>query len=317
MRNSSIFSFDMKRFVCSIFLFFTLLGVGLVCACFYLPSRTVGQSMLVVQKAKIDWLSQIQGARVILVGGSGLGMGMQTSRLAQELNRPVHNMGLHAGFGLIYQLGAVASMQLHRGDLVVVVPEYSNFDGEHCFGDQELVAVLVDILPEHRKYISLLHWMRLWRCVAKYGASKIRRFFLRPKASTLDPSGGYDAYGDAIWNGLAPDARLVVPPAKRLSVKQFSPVVLSYIRSYVDECREKGIRVILMPPAYQSCSYDRQVEYIQKVAQELKQNGTPFVAPPRRYRLDEKYFYDTPYHLNLLGRELRTKLMVEDIQRVL
>lgn len=316
MRNSSIFSSDIKRFAYFVVLFFALLGTGLVCACFYLPSRTVGQSMLVVQRAKLDRLSQIQGARVIFVGGSGLGMGMQTSKLAQRLSRPVYNMGLHAGLGIIYQLCAISPTQLHRGDIVVIVPEYANFDGKQCFGDQELVAMLVDVLPEHRKHISLTHWMRLWRCVAKYGAGKIRKCFLRQGNVTSDPADDYDTFGDAKWVGLAPDARLVVPPSKKLSERDYSPTVLRYIRDYVDACREKGVRVVLLPPAYQAFSFDQQSDYIQKVEQELRQNGTPFIASPKRYRLDEKYFYDTPYHLNLRGRELRTTLLIEDLKMV-
>lgn len=106
MLNSSISSSDMKRFLLSIIAFFLLLGMGLVLSCFYLPSPAVENSMLAVQKTKLEQLSRIQGPRIILIGGSGLGMGMLTSELAKELNHPVYNMGLHAGLGLIYQLSA-------------------------------------------------------------------------------------------------------------------------------------------------------------------------------------------------------------------
>lgn len=102
--------------------------------------------------------------------------------------------------------------------------------------------------------------------------------------------------------------------AKRLSARDFSPVVLRYIRQYISACRERGVRVILLPPAYQAQSYDNQSEYIRKIEQELERGGMPFHAPTKRYRLDGQYFYDTPYHLNLVGRRIRTQMVIEDLE---
>ncbi len=268
--------------------------------------------MLAVQKTKLEQLSRIQGPRIILIGGSGLGMGMLTSELAKELNHPVYNMGLHAGLGLIYQMCLPPSYQLKNGDLIVIVPEYANFNGESCFGDQELVAMVSDILPEHRKYLSLSHWFRLWQHVARHGAGKIRKCFLPERPS--NPSDSYDSFGDCKWGNKPPDAQLVFPVAKRLSASNFSPTILQYIRSYIDTCKEKGVRVVLLPPAYQAQSYDNQSEYIRKIEQELERGGMPFLVPTKRYRLDRQYFYDTPYHLNLIGRRLRTHMMIADLK---
>lgn len=306
----------MKRFVVSVIVFAILLCAGFLCSCFFLPSPTVRNSMLAVQKQKLEQLSKIKSPRVVLVGGSGLGMGMQTSELSERLNCSVYNMGLHAGLGLVYQMNAVSPEMLNSGDVVVLVPEYANFDGRACFGDQELVAMVFDIMPEHRKYISAKHWLHLARCMVQYGASKIRNCYLNNSDSSACTD-KYDAFGDSEWGERAPDERRVFPDARHLVAEDFSPIVLAYIRRYVDTCQSRGVRVVVLPPAFQARSYDNQVSYINEVANGLEGNGTPFISSPRNYRMEDIYFDDTPYHLNFIGRRVRTERMVEDIRNAI
>ena len=40
----------------------------------------------------------------------------------------------------------------------------------------------------------------------------------------------------------------------------------------------------------------------------------PFINKPEDYIFDDNLFYDTVYHLNREGRELRTKSFIEDLR---
>ena len=304
----------MKRFCIKVVLFFCALAVILGVSCFTLPLKTAKSSLLTVQRSKLIRLQEIKGPRVILVGGSGLGQGMATADFAAQIKRPVYNMGVHAGLGLVYQMSAVLPL-LHQGDLVVLVPEYANFQGLHCYGDMELISLLVDILPEQRNYITIGHWMRLSDLILQYGAIKLRNLFVS-RGPDRNPSGWYDDFGDQFWprNCDAAEHRSL-PPAKVLSSSDFTPDILFVINDFCSQANEKGTRVVLLPPAYLKSDYVRQREFIQAAAAALAQNGTPFIAPPERYALKDHYFFDTHYHLNLAGRKVRSGLMAEDIFR--
>ena len=270
--------------------------------------------MLAVQETKLKSLTELPGKRIVLIGGSGLGMGMCTSDLSEKLGRPVYNMGLHGGFGLVYQMKSVMGL-LRTGDVAVLVPEYSNFDGSTCFGNMELVALLADILPEHKIFISFNQWVHLLEFVPDYGATKLRKLFV---ASSDDDSGSnYDEFGDSRWMLNKADAQVVFPAAKPMKEDGYDSAAAKAISDFINECKRFGVRVVLLPPAYQASSYDRQKDFILRISHELIQRSTPFLADPERYRLDDRFFYDTPYHLNLEGRMLRTKLVFEDLRRVL
>ena len=220
-------------------------------------------------------------------------------------------MGLHAGLGLIYQMKSVEPL-VRKGDTVLLIPEYANFDGSFCFGEAELLMMVIDIIPAHRSLLSFRHWLHLLPMVPKYGADKLRHLFM--PSSSKDCTDDFDAYGDMKYEaGLSPSAQMPISAAKALSASDFSPMVLGQMKEFVAVVRAHGGNVCVMPPAYQRSSFDRQKEFIACLSKALTDDDMPFVCPPERYALDDKYFYDTPYHLNLVGRIHRTMSICEDI----
>ena len=101
-----------------------------------------------------------------------------------------------------------------------------------------------------------------------------------------------------------------------MDASEYSDVVVGYIDSFAKTLKDREIAVYLIPPALQKSSYERIKGFIEKVDVEMLKAGYPFIASPERYALDDAYFYDTAYHLNLEGRRYRTDLLVEDLQRI-
>ena len=267
--------------------------------------------MLGAQVDKLKRLCELPGERVIIVGGSGCGEGFVTSNLCAALNRPVYNMGLHAGLGLIYQMKAVEPL-VRAGDTVLLIPEYANFDGQSCFGDMELLMMVLDIMPRHKALLSKEHWMRLLPVMPKYGADKLRHLFMPSRKKSV--SGYFDEYGDGVYpSTYAPTAQLPFPPVSKLSADAFSPVVIGYIKDFEKSVQAKGGEVLIFPPAFQLSSYERQGSYITCIEAELKSAGVPFATSTKRYAADDIYFFDTPYHLNAIGRIFRSALLIDDL----
>ena len=312
--NSSISSFDVKKFLCNIVLFATILGGLLGGAAFFLPDESAKKTMLGAQIEKQRRLEELTGGRVIIVGGSGCGQGFVTSNLCVALNRPVYNMGLHAGLGLIYQMKVVEPL-VRRGDTVLVIPEYANFEESTCFGNTELLMMVCDIIPEQKKLLSFRQWLHLLPIIPKYGADKIRHVFMPTRVK--DMSSDFDAFGDSIGSSATSRlAHVPFPLARHKGANSFNGTALGYISDFVAAVCAKGGEVYLFPPAFQASSFRRQERYVGNVYMQCDSAGLPFVALPSRYAMDDKYFYDSPYHLNRAGREIRSRLIIDDLKRL-
>ena len=269
--------------------------------------------MLGEQREKLDRLASLEGGRIILVGGSGCGQGFVTSNLCAALKRPVYNMGLHAGLGLIYQMKSVGPL-VRKGDTVILIPEYANFDGSSCFGAAELLMMVCDIMPEHKVLLSPVHWIHLLDIMPKYGADKLRHLFVPNRTKGTK---NFDSFGDAIYPAnLKPMAQTVFPDAEVKKECDFSLNVVHAIKEFASSMRAIGANVYLFPPAFKRVSFVRQKEYIERIEKELGKSSIPFSVSAERYALDDKYFYDTPYHLNLEGRIRRTNLMFQDLKLI-
>jgi len=304
----------MKTFVLKLLSFVILLTAVLLAGLCVLPGTRARMSMLGAHPKKCAALDKITGPRLVFVGGSGLGMGLNTTYIAGQLGWTCYNMGLHAGLGLVYQLRSICP-RLRKGDCVVIVPEYANFQSDTCYGQYELAMMVVDVLPEDRKFISFKHWYYLLEELCSYSATKWRLLF-KPQ-TVADQTGGYNERGDSFCGPDLKGGTIIFPIGKKLTEKNYSSHALEHIREFVAEMHRRGVRVLLLPPAYHAPSFENQREYIDKIAKELASAGFPFSAEPQRYSLPPWLFTDTSYHLGYEGRLLRSKLMVEDLRSVL
>lgn len=297
----------MKKFLTSLFSFAFICMAICVLACFCLPGDRAKNSMLGQQLWIEDMLKGSVGElRMVLVGGSGLGEGVVSAELSKAFDRRVVNAGLHGGLGLVYQMKAVAKY-LTTNDWVVLVPEYANFNGESCMGDLELLALVVDVIPQDMELLDICQKMRLIKFMPEYAASKIAGLFKKTGSFKVRK----DASGDADWEGGVADAVLPFPPARHMDAADFNGLVLPYINWFAEHCRRKGVRLTLLPAAFQGASYDNQMEYISSIEAHLAENGTPYAVSPKCFRVDDELCYGTPYHLNLKGRFFRTKKLID------
>lgn len=307
MHNLYIFSFDMRRFLYNVVLFFGMTCVVLIGACFFLPGHA-SKTMLGALPKKYANFDALRGERYVLLGGSGTYEGFDTAWLAHNLKRPVYNLGLHAGLGLVYTLQS-ALEHLHENDVVIVSPEYANFTDGNCWGNLETVATVSDIVPEERSLISFKQWIKLLPHVFEYGATKIRNIFVK---YGKDKSNDFDVYGDNIWDANLPgDASMPFPTSGKLCASAFSSDAIEVIRKFVETANGKGVKTIFVPPAYASDSFRQEKEFIDTISVELE-----FICRPDRYAFDRKFFFDTAYHLNPVGRRLRSECLLEDLKKL-
>lgn len=121
---------------------FVLHSINAVCSVIYgcrffaviviSPEETFDTSYQAVMQKKHDALVQTDEPKIILLGGSSLGFGLDEELLEYATGYKVVNLGLHAGFGNLF-VTELSKANINPGDIVLCGYEYdwhieSSFD---------------------------------------------------------------------------------------------------------------------------------------------------------------------------------------------
>ena len=262
--------------------------------------------------------------KIIMVGGSNLAFGTDSKMLQDSLGMNVINMGLYAKIGLRYMLAQVKPY-IRRGDVVLVVPEYDQFYGAYIEGDNTLNTAMLytptDRIPDFIQSYSIVD------VILRPRAENARRSFLRAAAAAVGKKEeffppdtnpvynrhSFNQYGDAVAHlsrqGKDPDSIYVgpLPP-----MKNFNPDAVEVVDDVYRASVRVGARAYFLWPSYMDSAYVINAEAINSLGARIAA-GTrmPVVGSPERFVFPKTYFFDTRYHLNALGREVRTRKMIE------
>ena len=303
----------MKKFVLMIVLFGLSVCSFLTAACFLLPDAGIKKTLLGVELIKRELLRTTPGKRIVFIGGSNVSHGIDSEMVAQAFKRPVINMGLHAGFGLVYNL-ASALPYLREGDDVFLLPEDPNFFGSKCYGQLEALAAMVDVVPRGSIELSWRHWLYLSQYFLQYGAKKVRNItdaFVNKPPIWLSY---YDKYGDYVITRKTSmqeqffEATMIVHP-----YDLHPEIATSYLRAFYDACKAKGVRVFIMPPNRFDGMFEGDIS--SKYVEIFLSTGIPYIGDVERYAFPRDCMYDTIYHLNNKGRALAMPRRIADMRK--
>lgn len=262
--------------------------------------------------------------KIILVGGSNLAFGIDSKAIEDSLGLHVVNMGLYAKLGLKYMLAQVRPY-IKPGDVVLVVPEYDQFYGDFANGDNTLNTALLyapaDRIPDFIRSYSIID------VVLRPRVENARRSFLRAfaaavgKEEVLFPQDtntvynrhSFNQYGDAVSHldkkGLNPDSIFVKPLPP---LKDFNRRTLEDLNSIASKAKEEQAHAYFLFPSYIDRSYVINVAAIDSLKRKLAGGmDMPIVGTPKDFVMSGRYFFDTRYHLNREGRDLRTLKMID------
>jgi len=312
----------MKRFVTRTTIFAGLVFILLAVALFILPNPVAKHNMLGALLDKHDKLRKTGDPaagdrRLIMIGGSNVAYGVDSKRIQDALHMPVVNAGLHASLGMKFYLSDIKPY-IRQGDIVVVIPEYSQYYTDSFYGNMELVSILFDVYREGMQQIDTKQWCHLMRFIPFYAATKLK-FSKEPSAT--GPVGVYDrkafnTYGDAYVHWTKPGIKFKAAQ-KAKDEDHVNPEAMQFLVDFQQYVEGKKATMFLMPPAYQSTSFANQKLVIDRIQEAIDEKHLPLLAAPERYKLPDSVFYDTNYHLLLAGIKQRSALMIEDLRRAL
>ncbi len=311
----------MKRFGLKILLFSLIVFVVSYLSIF-LPDKGNEGNLLYAMKDKQAALEAAEGPRVITVGGSNVAFGINSQKMSVALDRPAVNMGVHAGLGLKYILDNLRP-QIRKGDVVVVIPEYDHFWDKYpslFYGEEVLLTMTLDVMPDDLEYVSAKQWSHLYRFLPTYIGKKYY-YALKYMTSARTPKGQHVAYqrknvnaqGDIVGHLEMSNFEF---PVKVEKDREINMDVIKYLNDFYMDCHAAGAEVYLAMTSFEQKSYFKSSESIKKLEKAMNERlDMPMLAPPARYRFSKDLFFDTPEHLNGLGRDIRTDYLIQDLEK--
>jgi hypothetical protein len=269
--------------------------------------------------SKVAAASQVDGPKLLFIGGSNLHEGLSAQRISETIEVPSFNFGLQAGLGLRLILFE-AKKVLRPGDTAILVLEYSHYTDDRwnevssdilfgCGADyfRQMGAV------EKLEALLSLPPFRVFDLLAP--GEKAVRQDRRTKSNDdrAEPAARL-RYGDRAVSDSE-----VIDEATRRRLQLYQPIPISIrpdaegpraLASFVDWARAHGVKVVatwpntIYFPAYRSASG------FVEITNFYKDLSVPVIGKPQDAMYPTDLFHDTQYHLNARGISRRTTDMV-------
>ena len=263
-----------------------------------------------------------EGKKIIFIGGSSLPFGLRSDLIQNELGGEyeVINFGLYATLGTKFMMD-MARDAIKEGDIVIICPETAEQTYSLYFNPDAALQALGGLSTLYTK-------LSLGDCVAlahNYFEYSFDRIEYAMNDNAPDPVGIYRAdslngFGDIsvdhpnniMNNGY--DANMEIYTDDRLLDGEF----IEYVNDYIADAKKKGATVYFnYSPinclAIRSSSLTR-AEFERSLKNSL---NCELLGTIEDYLIDERYFYDTNFHLNSAGAIYFSNMLARSLKSVL
>ncbi|CAN5170340.1 hypothetical protein BH10CYA1_BH10CYA1_38850 [soil metagenome] len=282
--------------------------------------------------------SAASSQKIIFTGGSNVLYGFDGEKIGRTFNRKVVNMGLCLMFPLAYLFEEIKDT-IKPGDIVVVAPEYSSYSLE--MAAPMSMANIIEGYPRAIEWILrsnsctweekgkiIFHMRKLGIEKLNYVMTHARQIAqhrctwsfnkFNPGLEILSPK-NLDSCGGLIWqlNRPTPPSTLGGPEVKipLRVVKHCDPYTVGEIEKFAKYCRSRNAQFVLMPPSVGQTMYLKGKPGIDSLMAEVGQKlDVPILATPERYAFPDSMIFGGHYHLDKVGRQIRTQKMIEDLR---
>jgi hypothetical protein len=272
---------------------------------------------------KTRLLAETPSPRIVVVGGSNIAWGIDSGLIEHEMGMPVINDGLDVHIGIIPLVEL--KEYINEGDIIIVSLEYYNFASlDDFFGISQYQADWIEFSPERIKYIESPYKnslpvisMVLQRKINR----EINRYLYNDNLSEfrgIYSSKYFNQHGDFIGH-INDDT----PPRMNADYGGFPVNQLgegfSFLNKFNQYALLHGAKVFYEAPASRQTNCDltggKNIRRFYNALQ--SQTGIPLLTNLDHICYPDEYFYDTPYHLNKLGRRIRTEQLIINLKAAL
>ena len=263
---------------------------------------------------KVERLRSVEGKKAIVVGGSSVAFGLDSTLMEEHLGMPVVNFGLYAAIGTRAML-ELSLPSVGEGDLVILAPEI-NAETLSLYFSGENMWKAIDDAPSLFFRLAGDSQKQMLGSLYSHASQKLAALASIPDPQGVYSSKSFDSNGDIAYPRPSNVMPLYYDPNTPivLSPSIVSEDFIAYLNEYIGKCKEKGAEVYFTySPMNEAAVADGADAYAlegflrEKIACE-------HISLIDSYLIDKAYFYDTNFHLNDAGVILRTRQLLEDIR---
>ena len=240
--------------------------------------------------------------RIILVGGSSLGMGVSGKTLTNNLGVTTINSGIHAGVGYTNFMRIIKKYIDKENDLLVFSPEYdTNFR--------------VPIFPRSKEFCEISLYIKKTYTFDCIGYSLSRLFLIRSHLQLNNGDyrrDGFNDYGDYIYRQKKAMKNSFDDPCTGVNIEDLKTKYIPYLKNL----QSKNYKLVYVPNFIPSSACSKKDE-VKKFHQNIASNfGVQNIDNVQLF-FEDKYFYDSSYHLNEEGVKIKTRIFEENLKKYL
>jgi hypothetical protein len=250
--------------------------------------------------------------KVIFVGGSNVAFGIDSKTISDSIKRPVFNSGLIAGMGMRYIFDSYEPY-FHRGDIVILMPEYDHFYSDNAYGNPETLGYLPYLsdfnpwlLNSKQLGVMSLGFLKTTLQIAVKGIYfKVLHAF-KPAGNVYEyKMSGFNKWGDEVSHRTLPPNINNIGAYSILG--DYNASYTQHLLNQVHSLQGRGVQVFLLPPITSKDMVSLNRKQIVKIEQKLAASGCAYVVPPDSLAYPDSLLYNTVYHLNARGVAINSR----------
>ncbi len=302
----------MRRFITKTLLFITPLPLIIILGILAPTTPRAAKSLLMASIDKNLLLKTTASPRIIFVGGSNLCFGLNSRSIESELKLNPINTGIHAAIGIKFMIDNT-KQYIKKGDIIILIPEYGHYYRSLNAGSEELMRTVFDVDFNNIKHLNNNQILNILSYLPKYVLTKFKITEYRNIVeSDIYSVNSFNKYGDT-YTHLGKKQEVFSPYQKIDG--EFNYGVIKYFEKFNSEVEKKGAVLLISYPCLQESSFKNSIKQITKVEQELKKSNLKIIGSAMEYKIPDSLMFNTPYHLNKLGIERRTMLLIDDLKK--
>ena len=114
---------------------------------------------------------------------------------------------------------------------------------------------------------------------------------------------------------LGQEKRVFTP--RSINARKYNARNMQALADFQQQLKKKRVTVLVSYPGYQDISFQYSINAIKLIEREYKAHNLTTLGTPERYMMPDSLMFNSPYHLTKQGADLRTRLLIEDLQAAL
>lgn len=277
------------------------------------------QSYLGAMTDKYNRLNSIDSPKIILVGGSSMAFGIDSTVLETELGMPVVNMALYAAIGSKTTLELTKS-NVNKGDIIIFAPE-TDSQAYSMYFDAMTTLQMLDANKNMFWQLPVKDQLNIFANLPNYFEQRRQHTENgKPNPTNAYSRQAFNEYGDNVFDrpynvmleGYLPDNLIDINQS--IVDNEF----VEYFNDFVSFAKLKKAQVMFsFAPMNRLALTERSTleNRLNFYYYVINNFDCPVISNVEDYIMDEGYFYDSNYHLNNSGVTYRTYTLISDVKR--